>query len=131
VRREDSRWHTVPTPSYTRPEAVPLAWRVEPRCATRRQEWKLQEWRLDCPIEERKWLRSLVRSFAKTGTRALRRNRGSVARNRGSVSHRGPDRAGGKASEGKREVTVTHITVNGRSVAVQQPRSNFAISVGK
>ena len=48
MRREDPHWHTVPTPSHTRPYAVPLARWIEPRCATRCQERKLQEWRLDC-----------------------------------------------------------------------------------
>src|SRR5580704_14568235 len=38
----------MPTPGYTRPYAVPTARRVEPRRATRCQERKLQEWRLDC-----------------------------------------------------------------------------------
>jgi hypothetical protein len=38
----------MPTPGDSRAQAVPLAWRVEPRRATRCQERKLQEWRLDC-----------------------------------------------------------------------------------
>jgi len=34
-------------PSPARPQAVPSAWWVEPRRATRFQKWKLQEWQLD------------------------------------------------------------------------------------
>jgi hypothetical protein len=47
VRRENARWHPMPTPGHTRPNAVPPARRVEPRRATRCQERKLQKWRLD------------------------------------------------------------------------------------
>ena len=48
LRGKDARWFTVPTPSHTRPQAVPFAWRVEPRRATRQQKRKFPEWKLDC-----------------------------------------------------------------------------------
>jgi hypothetical protein len=49
VWRQDTRGHALaPTPGHTRPYAVPPARWVEPRRATRCQERKLQEWRLDC-----------------------------------------------------------------------------------
>jgi hypothetical protein len=41
VRREDARWHPMPKPGHSRPKAVPAAWRVERRRATRCQEGKL------------------------------------------------------------------------------------------
>jgi hypothetical protein len=44
----DARRFTVPTPSPTGPQAVPTARRPESRRATRCQERKFSQWRLDC-----------------------------------------------------------------------------------
>jgi hypothetical protein len=67
VWRENARRHPLPAPSHTRPKAVPSARWAKPRCATRFKNgnFKTGDWTAEA-LHERKWLRSLVKSFAKT-----------------------------------------------------------------
>ena len=47
LRGKDAHWFTVPTPSNARPQAVSIAWRIEPRRATRSKKRKFSQWKLD------------------------------------------------------------------------------------
>ena len=69
MRSTDARWYSVPTPGYARPQAVPFAWWIEPRCASGHKNGNFRNGnRTADAIEERRWLRSLVQSFANNGT---------------------------------------------------------------
>ena len=62
---ENAGWPLVPMPGPARSKALPPARRIEPRRATRPKNgnFKNGEWTAEA-IEERRWLRSLVRAFA-------------------------------------------------------------------
>ena len=65
VRGKDARWYSMPTASHARPQALPLARRVEPRRAARFRKWKLQDWRLD----NRRYRRAKMAAFFSTVVR--------------------------------------------------------------
>ena len=65
MRGTNARWCGVPMPSYPWPQTVPFARRTEPRRTARHGKWQFPRWKLDMEaIEERRWLRSLVKAFA-------------------------------------------------------------------
>ena len=67
LRCENSRWGAMSAAGHPGPKALPPPWLPKPWRATRSEERKFQDGRAEA-IHERKWLRSLVQSFAKSGT---------------------------------------------------------------
>ena len=65
MRGTNARWCGVPMPSYPWPQTVPFARRTEPRRTARHGKWQFPRWNWTSEaIEERRWLRSLVKAFA-------------------------------------------------------------------